>query len=295
MSRLTNGSVPEESSISAASLNTRLTAFTQTDLNQFNTRDAAIDLPQMDTGGFMVPQMAIRQIGSQNWTHTAYNTEVGQVTGDAPHIVRDAAVAPTDLALGAGWTVGTDQMLRVYWDLSVRPRWDSSRPWAGTDWEWTFTNKSGAGAVRVANMTGCWAFWLQWDTTSAALLNFTNVPSQDSFNTPVLSGPRGGSLLANLQATSIVPCVNEVLAAPDNGRADTVNTHVPIGWTSVDGAWHYVPGSPITIYGLRVVFTGPLGAYNAASNWLVRSDVLAPDAILDYNGGSLQALLMRLA
>jgi hypothetical protein len=294
MSRLQNAPIADADALTAASLNTRFAGFVQTDLNQFNLRDAAIDLPQMSTTRFMAPKMELRGIGADAWKHDAYNTVAGQVTGDAPHVVRNAAAAPTDLALGAGWLVETDQILRVYWDLSVRPGWSASRPWAGTDWEWEFSDKAGTGTVSVANMTGCWAFYLQWDTTSAALTNFVNVPQQESFNS-VVTGTRGGSLLSNLNATSVVPCVNEVLASPDDGRADTVNSPVGIGWTSVDGAWHYVPGSPVTIYGLRVVFTGPLGAYHAASNYLLRQDSLATDATLDYNGGSLQALLMRLA
>lgn len=294
MSRLTNSPIVDGDGIDAASLNSRLSAFTQTNINQFNVRDAAIDLPQMDTASFIATQMAVGGIGANSWKHDTYNTAAGQVTGDSPHVVSDATATPTPLALGAGWLVGTDQVLRVYWDLSVKPGWSASRPWAGTDWEWTFSDKAGTGTVRVANMTGCWAFWLQWDTTSAALTNWTNVPVQESFNT-VVTGTRGGALLSNLNATSIVPCVNEVLSAPDDGKADTVNSPVAIGWTSVDGAWHFVPGSPITVYGLRVVFTGPLGAYHAASNYLLRHDTLAADAVLDYNGGTLQALLLRLA
>jgi hypothetical protein len=296
MSRLTNKPVLDGDPINAASLNTRFSGFTQTTLNEFNVRDAAFDLPQFTAAKFMAPQMAIRQIGNQDWKHAAYNTVAGQVTGDVAHIIRDAALAPTDLALGglAGFTVNTDQLLRVYWDLSVRPVWTSSAPWVGTDVEWTFTDVGGTGTAACSNGSICWAFWLQWDTTDATLTNFTNVPTQESFNTVVTSG-RGGNLLSNSQATSVVPAVNQIASAPNGGRFNSPLSPVGIGWTSVDGAWHFKPGSPITIYGLRLVCTGPLAAYHAASNYLLRVDpTLAADAELYYNGGSLQALVMRL-
>jgi hypothetical protein len=292
MSRLTNKPVLDGDPINAASLNTRFADFTQTNLNQFNVRDAAIDLPQLSTTPFMAPQIEARVIGADDWTHATFNTVAGQTTGAVPHVVRDSASLSTPLALGAGWTLNTDQVLRVYWDLSVRPRWTRTSPWVGSDWEWAFPNSS-SGVTPVNNGTGCWAFWLQWDTTDATLTNWTNVPAQESFNT-VVTGGRGGALLANCNATSIVPAANQVFASPFDGGDDGVLGSVDIGWTSVDGAWHYVPGSPVTIYGLRVVLTGPLGAYHAASNWLLRQDALAADAVLDYNGGSLQALLMRL-
>ena len=64
-------------------------------------------------------------------------------------------------------------------------------------------------------------------------------------------------------------------------------------WTAVDGAWHHIPSVNFTVYGLRVVFTGPLGAYHSTDNYLVRNDAVAGDVELLYNGGQLNALLMR--
>lgn len=292
MSRLTNKPISDGDAIDAASLNTRYADFTQTTLNEFNTRDAAIDLPQFTSAKFMVPEFAQRLIGHQAWTHTTFNTVAGQLTGAVPHVIRDSAGLSTPLALGAGWLVSPGQVLRVYWDLSVKPHWLTFDPWIGTDWTWTFPGQPAPNVEEVGNGSGCWAFWLQWDTTDATLTNWTNVPTQESFNTVVV-GTRGGNLLGNCQATSIVPATHDFFADPQDGSADS-RTGGDVGWTSVDGAWHYIPGSPITIYGLRVVCTGPLGAYHAASNWLIRAeDALVADAELYYNGGSLQALLMR--
>ena len=296
MSRLTNKPVLDGDPIDAASLNTRFADFNQTTLNEFNVRDAAIDLPQFSSTPFMATQFAQRQIGAYSFDHATFNTEAGQSTGAAPHVVSDAGSTPTELSLGlAGWTVNPDQVLRVYWDLSVRPRWTSSDPWVGTDWEWRFPNISGSSFTLVSNGSGCWAFWLQVDVTDATLTNWVNVAGQGDFNTVAYSG-RGGNLLANCMATSIVPAVNQVLAGPVNGKSNSTTTSVGIGWTSVDGAWHFTPGAPTTIYGIRVVFTGPLGAYHAVNNWLIRAEAgVVADAELDYNAGALQALLMRLA
>jgi hypothetical protein len=295
MSRLTNKPVLDGDPINAASLNTRFNGFVQTDLNEFNVRDAAIDLPQFTSTKFMAPQSNSRQIGNYVFDHATYNTVPGQVTGAAPHIISDAAAVPSHLPLGAGgWTVEPDEILRVYWDLSVRPRWLSAHPWRGTDWDWTFPEKTSSGTTRIGNGSGCWAFWLQVDVTSTALVNWVNVAQQDSFNTVIL-GARGGNLLANCAATSIVPAIIEVADTPRNGTFDGV-VGADVGWTSVDGAWHFKPGSPTTIYGVRVVCTGPLVAYHAANNWLIRAEnAVVADAELDYNGGGLQALVMRLA
>lgn len=294
MSRLTNKPVLDGDPINAASLNTRYADFTTTTLNNFNVRDAAIDLPQLTAQKFVTPNFAQRLIGHQDWTHTAYNTVAGQTTGAAAHVIRDAAAVPTDLALGAGWTISPGQVLRVYWDLSVKPEWLSALAWYGYDVEWTFPDFSSL-PVTITNGTACWAFWLQWDQTSAALTNWTNVPVQDDFNTVVFSG-RGGNLLANCQSTSVVPAINQVAEIPQHGQFNSPLAPSDIGWTSVDGAWHFIPGSPITIYGLRLVCTGPLAAYHSASNYLLRvQPALAADAELYYNGGSIQALHMRLA
>jgi hypothetical protein len=297
MSRLTNKPVLDGDPINAASLNTRFSNFTQTDLNEFNVRDAAIDLPQFTAAKFMAPRLASRQIGNYVFDHATYNTVAGQLTGAAPHVISDSGGTPTQLATGgiAGWTISPDELLRVYWDLSVRPRWDSETPLIGSDLEWTFPHPTGVGVERISNGTVCWAFWLQVDVTSSALTNWVNVAQQGSFNTVITAG-RGGNLLSSCAATSILPAFNQVASNPNNGKFDTRMSAVDIGWTSVDGAWHFRPGSPTTVYGIRVVCTGPLGAYHAASNWLIRTeDAVVAAADLDYNGGGLQALVMRMA
>ena len=136
MSRLTQGPIVDGDAINAASLNDRFTQFTQSGaLNQFNTRDGAFDLPQFETGAsrFLVPDFASATIGYDDWKHSASNTYTGQTTGASPFITQNAAPANTVLSLGAaGFTLQpSTHILRVYWDLSVKPYWNGSKPWTG--------------------------------------------------------------------------------------------------------------------------------------------------------------------
>ena len=300
MSRLTQPPVLDGDAITAASLNDRATQFTQSGtLNAFNTRNAAFDLPQFATGAsrFLAPKMAVSSIGYNLWKHSAYNTYTGQATTAAPFEVQDGTPAGTPLSFGAtGFTLapGVD-MLRVYWDLSVRPRWEGVKPWNSGALYFTVP-KTGGGTSNIFSGYGCWAFWLQWDITSNALAAFVNVPGQGDFNT-VVTGTRGGNALADCQATSVLQNVVEYGAIADNGEITGGIVDTPVGWSSTDGAWHYArptPGTSLTVYGVRVVFSGPFGAHQAGgTNYLVRNDSVAADARLDVQAGSLQALQMR--
>lgn len=308
MSRIITPPVSDGDPVNAATLNQRFTAFVQPNaLDSFNLRGAACDLPQFTSAKFLATQLAIGTIGDVNLLHSSYNTVNGQITGDPPHVVRDGGAAPTPLALGAGWSLGTSNILRVYWNLAVHPYWDGARDWdaAGNDLVWTFQETAHPHpAITVSNGLGCWVFWLQWDITSAALVNWANVPGQGDFNTVVAGAGRGGELLSACQASSVVASQLETAFAPAAGRFDSRQSPLDpaglsrggVGWTTVDGAWHYAAPIPQTIYGLRVVFSGPFGAFNnGTNNYLVRSDITAADCRLDYNGGSIQALLMRKA
>ena len=303
MSRIANPLVLDGDPINAAALNSRLSAFTQVGtLDDANVRSSAIDLPQFSATRFVAPRVATTAIGFNDYTHTAFNTAAGQTTGASPHIVSNSGGTPTVLSLGSGWQVTTADVLRVYFDLSVRTVWSGSRPWVGGALVYNFKKFDGTTNINVSNGHGCWAFWLQWDVTSSALVNWVNTPNQGDFNT-VVTGTRGGNLLSNCGSTSVQSALEEYASRPVNGQFDNrvLPSFTPPGggvepganWTAVDGAWHHVPSVNFTVYGLRVVFTGPLGAYHGADNYLVRNDAVAADVDLLYNGGQLNALLMR--
>jgi hypothetical protein len=298
MSRITRGRITDGQAVDATDLNDRYSDYSQAGaLNAFNTRDSAFDLPHFKTTGFQLEQHAAANLGYFDWKHTASNTVSGQTgTPAAPHIVSDSGATPTVLQLGglAGWTLTTSNILRVYWDLSVRPYYTGSRPWTagGSLSEYIFPHISG-GTTDVATGISCWPFWLQWDVTSSALTNWVDVPGQGDFNTAVST--YYGNQLADCSSTSVVPAFLETAGSPVDGEFNTQLT-VEVGWTSVAGSWHYQrQPTPQTVYGLRVVFTGICHAFNTGGvNWLVRDDAVSPSARLDYNGGSIRALLMRI-
>lgn len=295
MSRITRAPVQDGDNVTALNLNARFNDYSQAGaLNAFNVRDAAIDLPHFTPGRFMAPQMASGVIGFSDWKHGTYNTDLAVAGVQPPFLVRNAAGTATPLALGTGWTLDGDHVLRVYWDLSVRPVYTGFRPWQGTISDWDI----GAGAVvNVSTNVACWAFWLQWDLTSAALANFVNVPGQGDFNTADPSASKFGNTLATCGATSTVAAFNETASAPNNGNMPGRN-EVKVGWQGISGDWHRA-GNPmvsVVVYGLRVVFTGVLHSWNqAGQDWLVRDDALNAKAAcsLDHNSGALNAMLMR--
>ena len=54
MSRITDGPIEGGDTLNAASLNDRFASYTQTDLNQFNHRDSAHDLPQFASTSWLL-------------------------------------------------------------------------------------------------------------------------------------------------------------------------------------------------------------------------------------------------
>jgi hypothetical protein len=296
MSRITTPPAEDGEAVTATDLNARFTAFSQANaINTFNTRDGAFDLPQFSSTRFMAPLMATANIGYDNWKHAAYNTDVAPASGPAiPFLVRDGAGVYTPLSFGpAGWTIQPNQVLRVYWDLSVRPR-VTGTPWRAAGAPLGFWSIGSGAHKEVATGMSCWAFWLQWDQTSSALTNWVNVPQQGFFNDTV--GSLIGSSLANTMGTTVVPPWIDTAAVPDDGSFNSRNTF-DVGWTGISGDFHHIPGAPLTIYGLRVMFTGTLHAWQQGGvNYLVRDDPTnaSGDVSIDHQDGRLEAMVMRI-
>ena len=297
MSRITRPRIIDGQTVDATDLNSRFTDYSQpAALNAFNVRDAAVDLGHLKRTSFQLEQMDQTIIGNNDWKHSTFNTVSGQTgTPAAPHIVSDGGGTPTPLSLGSGWALNADNILRVYWDLSVKPYYTGTRPWAsvGALSNYIFPHGSGSGTHDIATGVTCWPFWLQWDITDATLTNWVNVTGQSDFNNGVST--YFGNQLSQCESTSVVNAFLETAGGPVNGTINTRLT-VDVGWTSVSGAWHYKEGlGTTTVYGLRVVFTGVCHSLNNAGvNWLVRDDPVSPSARLDYNGGSLSAMVVRI-
>ena len=301
MSRIIRPAVQDGESIDATDLNTRFSDYNQTDLNAFNHRDAAYDLPQFDspgvsTFGFIGKYQNSITIGKNDYKHTSSVTVSGTATTPpaAPYVVGDG-VSPTVMSFGIlGQAVAANEVLRVYWDLSVYPHWIGSRPWSGYDYN--LISSGGGGSTAVGTNGSCWGFWLQWDITSNALTNFVNVPQQGSFDTN-LTGSIYGSPLSDTTATSVVPAYID-RAIPDAGIVNSTPVQIAVGWRGISGAWYYpkTSGSQ-TIFGLRLVFTGVLHPYynaGTSSNALVHDTSWAGDARLSYNGGKMNAFIQRI-
>ena len=81
MSRIERDPIEDGDEITAVSLNTRFNDFSQSNLNAFNTRDAAIDLPQFriqNDRGFMAPVATDIVIGEVSLKHSTSVTLNGR-------------------------------------------------------------------------------------------------------------------------------------------------------------------------------------------------------------------------
>ncbi len=208
MSRIISAPVKDGEVIAAADLNTRFTDYTQTDLNAFNVRDAAVDLPAFSDTDFIVPFIQADNIGKNDLFTTAPVTVNGiGALPDAGYVVGDG-VSDTIATYVGGLAVTADDVLRVYWHLNVNALYTGT-PWldfAGTIDDYVLTD--GAGTSKVSTNATCWAAYLQWDITSAALLNWTEVDKQSDFTTVACA--RTGNSLAQFMATSVTPCFRTI-------------------------------------------------------------------------------------
>jgi hypothetical protein len=293
MSRITDGPIVSGDALDAASLNTRFSSYTQTDLNQFNHRDAAHDLPQFATG-WLLTHAQNQDIGLNDWRHTSTVTVNGMTAMPAnPHPIEDGAGNPTDMPFGAGLTIANGEVLRVYWNLSAKATQGSNWDAAGSLGYHNFNNAPNPD-TKTDTWGGCWVFYLEWDTTSASRTNYVPVPGQGDFKTIV--GSYYGDSLSSTQATSVMPSGLRYAELPDNGSLPNPSSASTQRWRGISGAWYYprtVPSS-LVVYGIRVVVKGVLHPYRSGSvNYLVHDTVYSNGASLEYNGGNLAVLKHR--
>jgi len=285
MSRITDGPVRDGDALNAASLNDRFSSYTQTDLNQFNARDASHDLPQF-TPGWVVTHTQSQLLGATSFKHSSTTTVNGMTAMPA------AATAITGtMSFGAGLTVAVDEILRVYWNLSVKPNPGSNWNTAGSHGFYTFP--ATGGSTRAASTWGAvWAFYLEYDLTSSALTNFQTVTGQGDFTGTI--GPEYGNQLNDCQATSVVPA-DLRYADPLNGELDGASNQGNVKWRGISGSW-YLPRtvSAQTVYGLRVVVKGIMHPWSVGTtNYLVHDPTYSTGASLEYTSGNLSVLKQR--
>lgn len=294
MSRINRARIVDGDQTTAASLNDRFDDFTQAnEIDQFNLRDSAVDLPQLKKSPkFQAPFVQTDVLGKSDMLHAA-PVSVG-ATGSTPyssaHVIQDGAANPTIASYGAsGLSIGTSDVLRIYWSLSVRADLTNS-PWDDGFQFNVIAGTGGGGNIDVSTSAGCFVAWLQWDITSNGLTNWTEVPGQGDFKTAV--DAYHGNTLQNCQATTVIPLWSYWLRNLNDGdsSAGTTAETKAAGWRGVSGAWHYRPPGSRTIFGLRVVLLGvmhPRRATAGSANALVLDIGPAADVDLEYTGGRL--------
>ena len=192
-----------------------------------------------------------------------------------------------------------EQLLRVYWDLSINPTFGTSPfPWAqvGSIAYHLIDNGSG-GSVKLPTNASCWMMWLQWDITDNTLTNFTEVPGQGDFSTNFTASVYGEDVV-NTAATTIIPAwVARADQADDGDISGSIVAH-RIGWRGVTGNWLYQPlTSQTTIYGLRLVIKSLGHMYNNGGTNYIALDVSSGSAseTLEYTSGAITVFVNRLS
>jgi hypothetical protein len=297
MSRIVQVPVEPGDPIAAADLNNRFNAFSQAGaVNQFNLRDAAIDLAHFKTTDFLCRLSSSTNIGKSDLFHAA-PVSVASYTGatyPTPHPVQDGAGNPTPLSFGlTGWTVTPDEILRIYWDLSVRPRY-SGTPWTNAGSIGSIILAPGGASHTVASNATCWAAWLEWDITSNALSTWAPVTYQGSWSSQFAG--RYGEQLNNTTATTAIPAWIQHVLSGDQGSvgAGSRVDHRHF-WRGVSGTYYLTPAGNTTIYGIRVVLAGLYHPFNNGGNNYLTVDPNQGGAgqTLEYTGGGLGAVVHR--
>lgn len=303
MSRIINEPIKDGEVGTAADLNTRFDNFTTTNLNAFNHRDAAYDLPQFDRTSFYALNGQKDALGKTDFFHAAPVVVNGISALPAPgYVVEDGTGTATVAAFPAGIPIQANDIFRIYWNLSVHPTFTGS-PWtdAASISHYEF-DKSGGATIKIATNAACWAFYLEWDITDATLTNWTTVPLQGDFTTAVGATGYVGEALPTTMATSLVPCWITHADAQPPRLVHQPEFTTDVGWRGVSGAYYVdfaSAGGAVTVYGLRIKIKGPLHSFNdGGNNYLVHDLALlnggATTVQLEYTSGTINVLRHRL-
>lgn len=299
MSRINRARIVDGDQATAASLNDRFDDFSQAnDLDRFNLRDAAVDLPQLaKSPDFQAPFVQVDDIGKSDLLHASPVSVTGGTSAPytSPHVIEDGAGNATFATYSGGLTVDPKEVLRIYWSLSVNAEITGTPYEAGIQALEIKEDPIGTSppSQTVSTSAGCFVAWLQWDITSAGRTNFVEVPGQGDFKTA--HGSYFGNALSFCPATTVIPLWS--VWAPD--MADGLiltQTARTMGWRGVSGAWHYAPTSSVTVYGLRIVVLGvmhPRRVSTATANNLVLDTAAATGTTLEYTGGRLVTFVNR--
>tara|TARA_R110000824_G_scaffold244462_3_gene433246 strand:- start:1330 stop:2259 length:930 start_codon:yes stop_codon:yes gene_type:complete len=307
MSRITRGRAGVGDLASAADLNGTYSDFTQTGaLNTYNTRDQAFDLPHFTNTPILLNH-ATAALGNSGMTHLAPVSEALSTTNASSPVKTPLATSTgtaTFLNLSsAPWTTASGDVIRLWWNLSVASSWADAtkRPWDDPDALGMYTLPGVAGSLGMSDGLHLWVIYLQWDITSAGLLNWVEVPGQSSFTSTV--GSYKGAYVYDLAASSVVsPWTLFSAGDADAGSVPTSETQRSQGYFANYGMWAYPATGAVTVYGFRLVITGILHPVHLSlgneDNAIVYDTIVstgahAYDPKLYYKSGRINALQMR--
>ena len=292
MSRITRGRINAGNPLEAADLNTRYADFTQTDLDDTNIADHAVDTAQLPSNAILLN--SLQGFGpSAVITHASPLTVARTTSGPAT----PTALSVGGHALGSGWTINSDEVLRVYANAQVRGVITASTsPHGNLDGSVTVTQRGSFSTTPVCIGAHVWVVQLQWDITSASRANYVNVPNQGDFQSTWSTSGRYGEPLSNLAGTAVFPAFWSGGINWQDGKTDggTDTEERGTGWRNIALTWHFAPGSSTTVYGLRLVIHGIYHPRNDGTNNGLVLDVGSTSGIsAQYQSGNTLALHMK--
>ena len=301
MSRITRGRAGVGDLASAADLNGTYSDFTQTGaLNTYNTRDQAFDLPHFTNTPILLNH-ATAALGNSGMTHLAPVSEALSTTNASSPVKTAVATSTGTITFlnlsSAPWTTASGDVIRLWWNLSVASSWPDAtkKPWNYADALGMYDLPGVAGSP-ISDGLHLWVVYLQWDITSASLLNWVEVPGQSPFTSTI--GSYKGAYVYELAASSVVS--PWTLHSPGDADAGSVpsDTHRSQGYFANYGMWAYPATGAVTVYGFRLVITGVLHPLHLSTgnedNAIVYDTVVsADDPKLYYKSGRINALQMR--
>jgi hypothetical protein len=292
MSRITRAPVKPGDLIGAADLNSRFDDYDQAgQVGVANTRDAAFDLAHFDSDT-VSQQVIVAPLGTVSIDFSTYQT-VASFTGatyPTPSEIVDSGGTPTRMTTAFDLVSG--QILRVYWNLSVRPNFTGT-PWTTAGSLGDLDMAQPIGATAAAHCASAWLAWLEWDITSGALANWVPVNSQTDFQDNPTGSIYGGRL-PETTATTCIPAWYQWAYDADYGKITVGNLReTPIGWRGVSGCYYFAPSGPVTIYGIRLVIAGIANAWQTSNlNYFVwDADSGGAGQTLDYTAGALTVVV----
>ena len=312
MSLPTRPALREGALVTSAGLDAQFDGFAtgSLDINEENLREFAIDLPQLPDAkgeagqGVILKRAAATVIGTGAMTHGS-PVSVASYAGatfPTPHPVEDGAGNPTPLSLGAsGWAMGSGDVLRVYYDLSVRPRFTETMsgqsPGVLSPYGVELDVFGSPSTTTAGDGMFAWLLWLQWDITDNTLTNWVPVPNQSDFDQaiPGVLGSYGDEVPLSASTCPVPPWIDYDDDA-ERGQIRGISLGLPIRWRGASGCYFYIPVSNVTVYGLRVVIAGVAHARNSGGiNYWSWAPTVADggDTYLEYTSGGLTAILHR--